>query len=289
MLRTLCLALLLVSSSLQAHSENDSLAHRAFWYSSNGKPVLDGNGNCIRNGSWAALGSPSCVTEAEPEVIEPAPEAKPEPEVAPAPAPKPEPEAKPEPEPEPAATVTEAPKAAAAEPTAQEVEPTAAAEPTPAPTQESSPEPSPEPAAVEPEPVVVEAPMKAAEPEVVTYSYPVETVTASILFDFDKNNLRIDQQENIEKAIIQARKAHKIFKVSLDGHADSRGTHDYNYDLSQRRINTIVNYLNLREIETNSTMAWGETKLIFNADGSENYEQSRRVEINIKVQQKVAN
>ena len=281
MLRTLCLALLLVSSSLQAHSENDSLAHRAFWYSSNGKPVLDGNGNCIRNGSWAALGSPSCVTEAEPEVIEPAPEAKPEPEVAPAPAPKPEPEAKPEPEPEPAATATEAPKAAAPEPAAQEVEPTVAAEPTPA--------PSPEPAAAEPEPVVVEAPVKAAEPEVVTYSYPVETVTASILFDFDKNNLRIDQQENIEKAIIQARKAHKIFKVSLDGHADSRGTHDYNYDLSQRRINTIVNYLNLREIETNSTMAWGETKLIFNADGSENYEQSRRVEINIKVQQKVAN
>ena len=266
MLRTLCLALLLVSSSLQAHSENDSLAHRAFWYSSNGKPVLDGNGNCIRNGSWAALGSPSCVTEDEPEVIEPAPEAKPEPEVAPAPAATPEPEAKPE-------------------PAAAEVEPTAAAEPTP----EPSPEPSPEPAAAEPEPVVVEAPVKAAEPEVVTYSYPVETVTASILFDFDKNNLRIDQQENIEKAIIQARKAHKIFKVSLDGHADSRGTHDYNYDLSQRRINTIVNYLNLREIETNSTMAWGETKLILNADGSENYDQSRRVEINIKVQQKVAN
>lgn len=280
MLRTLCLALLLVSSSLQAHSENDSLAHRAFWYSSNGKPVLDGNGNCIRNGSWAALGSPSCVTEAEPEVIEPAPEAKPEPEVAPAPAAKPEP----------AATVTEAPKAAVAEPTAPEVEPTAAAaEPTPAPSPEPNPEPNPEPAAAEPEPVVVEAPVKAAEPEVVTYSYPVETVTASILFDFDKNNLRIDQQENIEKAIIQARKAHKIFKVSLDGHADSRGTHEYNYDLSQRRINTIVNYLNLREIETNSTMAWGETKLILNADGSENYDQSRRVEINIKVQQKVAN
>lgn len=277
MLRTLCLALLLISSSLQAHSEDDSLAHRAFWYSSNGNPVLDGNGNCIRNGSWATLGSPSCVTEAEPEVIEPVPEAKPEPEVASAPAAKLEPKA----EPEPAATVTEAPKTAAPEPTAPEVEPTAAAEPTPA--------PSPEPAAAEPEPVVVEAPVKAAEPEVVTYSYPVETVTASILFDFDKNNLRIDQQENIEKAIIQARKAHKIFKVSLDGHADSRGTHDYNYDLSQRRINTIVNYLNLRDIETNSTMAWGETKLILNADGSENYDQSRRVEINIKVQQKVAN
>ena len=279
MLRTLCLALLLISSSLQAHSEDDSLAHRAFWYSSNGNPVLDGNGNCIRNGSWATLGSPSCVTEAEPEVIEPVPEAKPEPEVAPAPAAKPEPEAKPEP----AATVTEAPKTAAPEPTAPEVEPTAAAEPTPAPS------PEPAAAAAEPEPVVVEAPVKAAEPEVVTYSYPVETVTASILFDFDKNNLRIDQQENIEKAIIQARKAHKIFKVSLDGHADSRGTHDYNYDLSQRRINTIVNYLNLRDIETNSTMAWGETKLILNADGSENYDQSRRVEINIKVQQKVAN
>ena len=127
------------------------------------------------------------------------------------------------------------------------------------------------------------------EPAVVTYSYPVELITANVYFDFDKNNLRVDQQVKIERAIIDAAKAYKIFKVSLGGHTDSVGTDEYNYDLSQRRINTVVNYLNLRGVQANSTMAWGEEKLVLNADGSENDAFSRRVEMVFKVQQKVAN
>jgi outer membrane protein OmpA-like peptidoglycan-associated protein len=49
-----------------------------------------------------------------------------------------------------------------------------------------------------------------------------------------------------------------------------------------------VNYLKLRSIQTDSTVAWGEEKLVLNADGSENYDLSRRVEMTIFVQQKVA-
>ena len=101
--------------------------------------------------------------------------------------------------------------------------------------------------------------------------------------------MRIDEQEKLERAIAKARQANKLFKVSVEGHADSRGTDAYNYDLSQRRINTIVNYLNLRNVTTNATMAWGESNLILNADGSENYDHSRRAEIKFKVQNKVAN
>ena len=72
MLRTICLIVLLCSSTImQAHNDNDSLAHRAFWWSENGNPILDGNGQCIRNGSWESLGKPKCLadaTDAEPEV-----------------------------------------------------------------------------------------------------------------------------------------------------------------------------------------------------------------------------
>ena len=82
---------------------------------------------------------------------------------------------------------------------------------------------------------------------------------------------------------------HYIFKVSLGGYTDSVGTEDYNYGLSQRRINTVVNYLDLRGMQANSTMAWGENDLVINPNGSENYELSRRVEMVFKVQQKVAN
>ncbi|MDB9869349.1 OmpA family protein [Oceanospirillaceae bacterium] len=251
MLRILCLITLLAGSTVaQAHGDNDSVVHRAFWFSGNGTPVLDGFGDCVRNGSWEALGGPKCsleTAELELEVVE----------VAPA-------------------------EAVVIEETVAKVAPV------------PKPEVVVEPAAVvEPE-VVVETStesLMASQPEaaVVTYSYPVEQITANVYFDFDKNNLRVDQQENIELAMIDASKAYKIFKVSLGGHTDSVGTDEYNYDLSQRRINTVVNYLNLRGVEANSTMAWGEQQLVFNADGSENDELSRRVELVFKVQQKVAN
>jgi len=272
MLRTLCLMVLLASSTImQAHSDNDSIAHRAFWWSENGKPILDGNGQCIRNGSWEALGKPTCVAESTDDTAaSTAPEA-------------PTPEVK-----ETLETGTESDVVVEVSETqtieieavtavaetvlaAPKVEPAAAPTPTPTPTADLASEPASEPAT-----------------SAVTFSYPVELITTHILFDFDKNNLRVDQQEKIELALMKARKAYNIFKVSLDGHADSRGTDDYNYDLSQRRINTAINYLNLRDMQTDTTMAWGETQLISNADGSENYELSRRVELVIKVQQKLA-
>ena len=270
MLRTICLIVLLCSSTImQAHNDNDSLAHRAFWWSENGNPILDGNGQCIRNGSWESLGKPKCLadaTDAEPEVAA---------EVSPT-------------------QTTETKEAVVAEEViaAPEVQVAAVTPaPAPAPATETETETKTETKteietelAVEPTPELVSEPTV----KVVTYSYPVELITTHILFDFDKNNLRVDQQEKIELALMKARNAYTIFKVSLGGHADSRGTDNYNYDLSQRRINTAVNYLNLRDMQTDTTMAWGESQLIINADGSENFELSRRVELVIKVQQKVA-
>jgi len=270
MLRTICLIVLLCSSTImQAHNDNDSLAHRAFWWSENGNPILDGNGQCIRNGSWESLGKPKCLadaTDAEPEVAA---------EVSPT-------------------QTTETKEAVVAEeviaaPEAQVAAVTSAPAPAPAPATETVTETETK-TEIETELAVEPTPELVSEPtvKVVTYSYPVELITTHILFDFDKNNLRVDQQEKIELALMKARNAYTIFKVSLGGHADSRGTDNYNYDLSQRRINTAVNYLNLRDMQTDTTMAWGESQLIINADGSENFELSRRVELVIKVQQKVA-
>ena len=280
MLRTICLMVLLCSSTImQAHNDNDSLAHRAFWWSENGKPILDGNGQCIRNGSWETLGKPKCLAdatdavEASPAVVEPTSKVEQALDAEPAVAA------------EVSATQTTETKVAVvaeevlAAPEAQVAAVTPAPATAPAPATETETE-----LVVEPTPELLSEPTV----KVITYSYPVELITIHILFDFDKNNLRVDQQEKIELALMKARKAYAIFKVSLGGHADSRGTDNYNYDLSQRRINTAVNYLNLRDMQTDTTMAWGESQLIINADGSENFELSRRVELVIKVQQKVA-
>ena len=254
-------SLLLVSTSVFAHTADDPQhAHQAYWRDSSGSPILDGNSNCVRTGSFAAHGSPSCyppvtATQAESEekvlIKEATPTSLTGTEVASVEAGNSEP------------VVME--KRAPESPKAEVVETATAATPTTEPTKQA---------------------VKDA-PAAVTYSYPVETVGTHIYFDFDKNNLRIVEQEKLEAVVIAAMQAHKVVKVSVEGHADSRGTDAYNYDLSQRRINTVVNYLNLRGIETNSTMAWGESKLIYFADGSENYDHSRRAEVSVRIMHKV--
>ena len=251
-------SLLLVSTSVFAHTADDPQhAHQAYWRDAGGAPVLNSNGDCVRTGSFVALGSPSCypptVTATVTTAIESADKSTSE--------------------------VSSTSLASVdAEGTQQQV------------TEKRAPEsPKHEPAVETAEMV---APPEAAsslpvEPTTIAYSYPIETVGTHIYFDFDKNNLRIAEQEKLEEMVIAAMQAHKVIKVSVAGHADSRGTDEYNYDLSQRRINTVVNYLNLRGIETNSTMAWGESKLILFADGSENYDHSRRAEVSVRIMKKV--
>lgn len=249
-------SLLLVSTSAFAHTADDPQhAHQAYWRDSTGAPILDSNRDCVRTGSFATLGSPTCY----------------------------------------AATATEQKATATTPITESTTEVTTATLSSvvadePETTEKRAPESPKQGPAVEtaamvatPEP----APTMPTEPAAITYSYPIETVGTHIYFDFDKNNLRIAEQEKLEEVVIAAMQAHKVVKVSVEGHADSRGTDAYNYDLSQRRINTVVNYLNLRGIETNSTMAWGESKLIYLADGSENYDHSRRAEVSVRIMKKV--
>ena len=284
MQRKLALTLLLISSShLFAQGIVNPEAHKAYVFSSIGKPVLSGNGNCVRFSGYLSAGKPSCYVQPaatntsdsalpeQPAVIEPNKEPVVEPVV--------ESTVEPVVEPAPAAEV-----ATAAAASANVVESTT--------TSAAQPSNSDEPVAAittlqEPEPVIEDTPVVAEK--ALTYNYITSIIDSHIYFDFDKNNLRVDEQVKLERAIIAAREAHKLFKVSVEGHADSRGTDAYNYDLSQRRINTIVNYLNLRGIETNSTMAWGESQLILNADGSENFDHSRRAEVIFKIQKKIAN
>ena len=263
MLRTIGLVSLLLSSAMvSAHDSDGSPIHGAFWVSSNGNPVLDGNGDCVRTGSYEALGSPQCMTEVPAKVEEPAAKLVEMADVADVDA------------------MTEASEMADIEETKlleTSVEPTAMDEPKTSSEKAVMQEPAAKPQ-TEPETM----------PAAVTYSFPVEQISANVYFDFDKNNLRVDQQENIERALIESSKANKLLRVRLEGHADSRGSDEYNIDLSQSRINTVVNYLKLRSIQTDSMVAWGEEKLVLNADGSENYDLSRRVEMTIFVQQKVA-
>ncbi len=63
-----------------------------------------------------------------------------------------------------------------------------------------------------------------------------------ILFDFDKDTMRAESKPQLDE-IAKLLKAQPGLKVLIVGHTDSKGAHDYNRDLSQRRARSIVEAL----------------------------------------------
>ena len=105
-------------------------------------------------------------------------------------------------------------------------------------------------------------------------------LTMVIYFDFDQSELRP------EYADLLARHANRLADSSrtdirLEGHADERGSREYNIGLGERRSQTVRRMLLIQGAATNqiSTVSFGEERpAAFGSDES-SYELNRRVEI----------
>jgi len=113
-----------------------------------------------------------------------------------------------------------------------------------------------------------------------------------ILFDFDKWDIRPDAEETLKK-VADIIKAYKSPEVIVAGHTDSIGSEEYNLELSQKRADSVKNWLVEKggiNPDIIKTIGYGESKPIApntNPDGSDNPEgrqKNRRVEIIIKKQ-----
>lgn len=65
---------------------------------------------------------------------------------------------------------------------------------------------------------------------------------ASVEFGFDKDNLTKDAKSALDQ-LASAVPNTKGYIIALEGGTDSVGPADYNYDLSQRRANSVIQYL----------------------------------------------
>jgi outer membrane protein OmpA-like peptidoglycan-associated protein len=113
-------------------------------------------------------------------------------------------------------------------------------------------------------------------------------VLNNIFFDFDKSNLR--KISNVElKNIVRFLKKYPKINVEIDGYTDSKGTPEYNMNLSLERAQVVVNYLGANGIEKSrlSSKGYGETMpdaSNIQSDGDDNPEGrqlNRRVEMKI--------
>jgi peptidoglycan-associated lipoprotein len=106
----------------------------------------------------------------------------------------------------------------------------------------------------------------------------------SIYFDFDKFEVKPEYLD-IVNAHAQYAADHPGVKMTLKGHADYRGSHEYNLALGQKRSVSVKDVMNTSgandaQIET---VSYGEEEANQNCQGDE-CSQDRRVDISYEVE-----
>ena len=152
-------------------------------------------------------------------------------------------------------------------------------------------EPEPEPV-TEPEsaPVVVEEATTQAAPDprdytssraVENFDNPESLLSKRVIyFDFDKSEVKSEY-----RAIVAAHAAyissHRSARVTLEGHADERGTREYNLGLGERRGNAISGLLSAGGAMGSQldTVSYGEERPVCRVSDENCWWQNRRVEI----------
>ena len=69
-----------------------------------------------------------------------------------------------------------------------------------------------------------------------------ERPLAEVFFDYDQFNVRDDQRGALQKNAEYLKRWPSV-RISVEGHADERGTAEYNLALGERRANSIMEYL----------------------------------------------
>lgn len=105
----------------------------------------------------------------------------------------------------------------------------------------------------------------------------VETV---FYFDFDKSIVRPESREALAKHA-EYLVSHPDARVVLEGHADERGTREYNMALGERRAKAISRYLTIQGVAASQieTVSFGEEVPVAFGHDSNAWQLNRRVEV----------
>ncbi len=104
---------------------------------------------------------------------------------------------------------------------------------------------------------------------------------ATVYFEFDKFNLNSKSLQTLKSAV-SAMKDNQSIRITIAGHADERGTREYNLALGQRRADAVKDYFVLSGIDSNriSVKSYGEERPTSFGSDEASYSKNRRAEIN---------
>jgi OOP family OmpA-OmpF porin len=106
---------------------------------------------------------------------------------------------------------------------------------------------------------------------------------ASVLFGFDKDNLTKQAKEDLDQLATSVANT-KGYIITIEGGTDSVGPPDYNYDLSQRRANSVIQYLaSQKQVPAHKIylIGLGKDKPVDSNKTAEGRKKNRRVEVHL--------
>jgi peptidoglycan-associated lipoprotein len=105
----------------------------------------------------------------------------------------------------------------------------------------------------------------------------VANVGDRVFFDFDRSNIRPDQRPVLERQAAWLQRYPEV-QVTIEGHADERGTREYNLALGQRRANAARDVLVAQGVSGAriQTISYGKDRPAALGSNEEAWAQNRR-------------
>ncbi len=124
-------------------------------------------------------------------------------------------------------------------------------------------------------------PAQSVESDVSAYeAQEPQVVLANVFyFEFDQATLTAQARRDLDAQIARLKKTKG--PVRLEGHADERGTREYNMALGERRANAVADYMAINGIARYriETVSYGEERPIAFGQTESAYSKNRRVEL----------
>jgi len=118
-------------------------------------------------------------------------------------------------------------------------------------------------------------------PVAATTTAPVveKEIAKVVYFDFDKYDLT-PESRSVLLAHAEKLKGASV-SVRLEGHADERGSREYNMALGEKRAKAVRDFLALQGVKAASleTVSYGEERPVATGHDETSYSQNRRVEV----------
>ena len=107
-----------------------------------------------------------------------------------------------------------------------------------------------------------------------------EDLTMVIYFDFDQSELRAEYSDVLQRHASNLAMDSQA-QIRLEGHADERGSREYNIGLGERRSQSVRRLLLIQGASADqiSTVSFGEERPAAFGSDEESYQMNRRVEI----------